>query len=110
MENPFIAAMRKELVALDTQNVMEQVVVTSLSQIHAVGQALHAESVTERFEKVSVPISDIIKRNNMFTFANRHDTKRKGKKDNCTPKQNMTLITQHFLSLQSRPDADMMDF
>ena len=55
-------------------------------------------------------ISDTIKRNNMFTFANRHDPKRKGKKDNCTPKQNMTLITQLFLSLQSRSDADMIDF
>ena len=109
MGNLFIAA-RPELVALDTQNVMEQVVVTSLSQIHAVGQALHAVSVAERLENVSVPISDTIKRNNMFTFANRHDPKRKGKKDNCKPNQNMTLITQLFLSLQSRPDADMMDF
>jgi hypothetical protein len=45
-----------------------------------------------------------------FTFANRLDRKRKGKNDNSTQKQNMTLITQLFLSLQSRPDADMMDF
>ena len=112
MGNPFIAT-RQELVALDTQNVMEQVVVTSLSQIHAVRQALHAAYVTERLEKASVPISDTIMftfANNMFTFANRPDPKRKGKKDNCTQKQNMTLITQLFLSLQSRRDADMMDF
>jgi hypothetical protein len=61
---------------------MKQVVVTSLSQIHAVDQALHAEYVTERLENNSVSISDTIKRNNMFTFANRPDPKRKGKKDN----------------------------
>jgi hypothetical protein len=109
MGKPFIAT-RQELVALDAQNVMEQVVVTSLSQIHAVGQTIHAAYVTERLENASVPISDTIKRNNMFTYANRPDPKRKGKKDTCTQKQNMTLITQHFLPLQSRPDADMMDF
>jgi hypothetical protein len=74
------------------------------------GQALHTAYVTERLEKASVPISDSVNRNNMFTFANRLDPKRKGKKDNCTQKQNMTLITQLFLSFQSRPDADMMDF
>ncbi|CAB4025852.1 Hypothetical predicted protein [Paramuricea clavata] len=100
----------QELVAFDTQNVMEKVVVTSLSQIHAVGQALHAAYVTERLEKASVPISDTIKRNNMFIFPNRPDPKTKGNEDNCTQKQNMTLITQLFLSLQSRPDADMMEF
>ncbi|CAB3986014.1 Hypothetical predicted protein [Paramuricea clavata] len=62
------------------------------------------------WKKDSVPISDTIKRNYMFTFANLPDLKRKGKKDNCTQKQNMTLITQLVLSLQSCPDADMMDF
>jgi hypothetical protein len=41
---------------------MEQVVVTSLSQIHAMGQALHTAYVTERLEKASVPISDTINR------------------------------------------------
>ena len=107
--NPFIAT-RQELVALDTQKNLEQVVVTSLSQTHAMGQALHTAYVTKRLEKASVPISDTISRNNMFTFANRLDRKRKGKKYNCTQKQNMTLITQLFLSLQSRLDADMMDF
>ena len=83
--NPFIAT-RQELVALDTQNVMEQVVVTSLFQIHAMGKALHTAYVTERLEKASVPTSDTINRNNMFTFANRLDRKRKGKNDNCTQK------------------------
>jgi hypothetical protein len=49
--NPFIPT-RQELVALDTQNVMEQVVVTSRSQIHAMGQVLQTAYVTERLKKL----------------------------------------------------------
>ena len=107
--NPFLAT-SQELVALDTQNVMEQPVATSLSQIREAGQALHAAYVKERLENASVPISDTITRNNMLTFANRPDPKKKGRKDSGVQRHNMTLVTQLFLSLQSRPDADMMDF
>ncbi|KAL8593865.1 hypothetical protein ACOMHN_018077 [Nucella lapillus] len=47
----------------------------------------------------------------MLTFANRPDpNKKKGTKDSGVQRQNMMLITQLFLSLQSRPDADMTDF
>jgi len=48
---------------------MEQVVTTSLSQIRETGQAFHAEYFMEKLEKVSWPLSDIILRNNMQTFA-----------------------------------------
>ncbi len=39
--NPFVAT-SMELVALDTQNVMEESVVAPHSEIREVGQALHA--------------------------------------------------------------------
>ena len=45
--NPFVAT-SLELVALDTQNVMEESVVASLSEIREVGQTLHAAYVRER--------------------------------------------------------------
>ena len=54
--NPFVAT-SLELVALDTQNVMEESVVASLSEIREVGQTLHAAYVGERLEYASVPIS-----------------------------------------------------
>jgi len=107
--NPFLAT-SQELVALDTQDVMEQAVATSLSQIRETGQALHAAYTMERLEKASTPVSDTITRNNLLTFANRPDHKKKGQKDSGIQRQNMTLITQLFLSLQSRHDADMTDF
>ena len=47
--NPF-GATSLELVALDTQNVMEESVVASLSEIREVGQTLHAAYVRERLE------------------------------------------------------------
>ena len=47
--NPFVAT-SLELVALDTQNVMEESVVASLSEIREFGQTLHAAYVRERLE------------------------------------------------------------
>ena len=58
--NPFLAT-SQELIALDTQTVMEQAVATSLSKIREAGQTLHAAYVMERLEKASVPVSDTIK-------------------------------------------------
>ncbi|KAL8561604.1 hypothetical protein ACOMHN_024839 [Nucella lapillus] len=108
--NPFLVTSH-ELIALDTHNVMEQAVTDSLSQIGETGQTLHAAYVMDRLEKASVSVTDSIKRNNMLTFANRPDpNKKKGTKDSGVQRQNMMLITQLFLSLQSRPDADMTDF
>ena len=77
--NPFVAT-SLELVALDTQNVMEESVVASLSEIREVGQTLHAVYVRESLEDSSVPISDIIKRNNMLTFANRPEMQKKAER------------------------------
>lgn len=105
--NPFRAT-SQELVSLDTQCVVEPSVVDSLSTIHEVGRELHQKYVSERLEKVTVPVSDTIKRNNKLTFANRPDTKKQNVKG--VQRQNMLLITQLFLSLQSRPDANMEDF
>ena len=107
--NPF-GATSMELVALDTQNVMEESVVASLSEIRQVGQTLHAAYVRERLEDPYVPISDTIKRNNLLTFANRPELRKKSRKDVGVQRHNMILVTQLFLSLQPRPDANMADF
>jgi hypothetical protein len=88
---------------------MEHVVALSLTQCQEAGKALHDNFVSTRIEKAEIPISDIIRRNNFFTFKNRPDTKKKASKIGIQ-KQNTTLITQLFLSLQSRPDADIAEF
>ena len=96
--NPFVAT-SMELVALDTQNVMEESVVASLSEIREVGQTLHAAYARERLNDSSVPISDIIKRKNMLTFANRPESD--------LVNTSTTLMTQNnylsgYLSLRGR--------
>ena len=108
MGNPFLAT-GHELVALDTCDVMENEVAMSLSKITELGKTLHSEYVDTRLTNATVPVSHTIKRNNSFTFSNRPDTRKKGEKVGML-KQNTTLITQLFLSLQSRPEADMVDF
>ena len=108
MGNPFLVK-SNELVALDTQCVMEQAVVDSLFKIKEIGEELYKSYVKERLESTTVPLSDTIKRNNLLTFANRPDPKKKGK-DSGTKKHNMSLITQLFLSLQSYPDSNISDF
>ena len=62
-----------------------------------------------RVDRASVAISDTISRNGIYTFVNRPDTWSKNEKVGVL-KQNAALVTQLFLSLQSRPDADMADF
>ena len=54
--NPFDPG--QELVALDTQKVMEQEVVKSLSRVVEVGADLHAQYVSQTFDKVSIPVSN----------------------------------------------------
>ena len=105
--NPFLSV-DHDLTALDTQEIVETEVSESLTSVHKVGMSLHLAYVEERLEKATKPISDIIPRTNILTFANRPD--RKAKRNHSIQKQNMTLITQLFLSLQSRPDADMAEF
>ena len=59
---------------------------------------------------MTVPVSNTIRRNTILTFGNRPDLSKKGNKTSGVQKKNKTLITQLFLSVQSRPNADMADF
>ena len=99
-----------ELVALDTQAVMEQEVIRYFGLVHQLGEDLHAHYVSQTIDQVTVPVSNTIKRNNILTFGNRPDLTKKGNKTSGVQKKNMILITQLFLSVQSRPDADMAEF
>ena len=86
---------------------MENVVAVSLSKITKVGKTIHLEYVDTRLTNTTVPVSHTIKRNRFFTFSNRPDTRKKGEKDGMLIQ--ITFITQLFISLQSRPEADMVD-
>jgi len=53
--NPFNNG--KDLVALHTQEVMEEEVVTSLTQLQNLGKDLHAEFLSHTIEQVTLPIT-----------------------------------------------------
>ena len=78
MGNPFLAT-GQQLLALNTQEVVEQEVATSLCKIRELGQAKHADYVLQRLEKCTLPVSETILRNKILTFANRPDSQ-KGRK------------------------------
>ena len=76
MGSPFLAT-DTELVALDTQDVMEPEVAAPLSLMPAIGETWHAEYTTQRLQNPLIPVSDTIPHQNIFTFANRPDLKKK---------------------------------
>ena len=59
---------------------------------------------------MTMPVSNTIQRNKILTFSNLPDLSKKGNKTIGVQKKNMTLMAQLFLSVQSRPDADMAEF
>ena len=100
-----------ELVTLDTGEIMDPEVVRSLTEAPKVGSNMYAEFVSERLEKGSKPLSDVIPRGKVYTFSNRPPVDLKKSTNKLgSAKANTALITKLFLSLQARPDADMDDF
>ena len=83
--------------------------VTSLTQLQNLGKDLHAEFVSHTNEQVTSPITNTLKRQEVLTFASRPVHTKKGTKSGSS-QRNSSLITKPFLSLQSRPDADMEEF
>ena len=55
-------------------------------------------------------MSNTIQRNEILTFSFLPDLSKKGNKTSGVQKKNMTLMTKLFLSVQSRPDADVAEF
>ena len=86
----------KELIALYTRDVMEDEVVISLNRVEDVGKALHEAYVQARVGKATVPISNTIPRNAMYTFANRPTPGSKKDEKLGVRKNNSILVTQLF--------------
>ena len=105
--NPFNNG--KDIVALHTQEVMEEEVITSLTQLQNLGKDLHAEFVSHTIEQVTSPITNTLKHQEILTFANRPVLTKKGTKSGSA-QRNSCLITKLCLSLQYRLDADMEKF
>ena len=75
--------------------------------VEETGQTLCRTYIEERIEKADIPISDTIPRAGLYTFSN-HPPVDTGK--TTSPKYQVALATKMFMSLQARPESDMIDF
>ena len=108
--NPF-KEMGKKLITLDTGEVMDPEIANCLREAPIIGKAMFTDFMENRIEKATKPFSDVIRRTNLFTFANRPPADlKKGADKLGSAKANTALITKLFMSLQARPDADIEDF
>ena len=108
--NPFKET-GSDLITLYTGEVMDPEVANYLRDAQNIGQTIFREFVSERIEKATKPLSDVIPRVRMYTFSNRPpaDLKKNVTKLGSA-KSNTVLITKLFLSLKASSDADIDDF
>lgn len=108
--NPF-KEIGSDLITLDTGEIMDPEIINCLREAPKTGQTKFREFVNTRIEVATKPLSDIIPRTNLFTFAKRPPIDlKKGSDKLGTAKANTALITKMFMSLQSRPDAEILEF
>ena len=96
---------------MNTGEIVDPDVTRSMTDAPKVGETMFRPFVEERLEKRIKPLSDVIKRPNVFIFTNRPHTDLKTVSDKTgSAKTNSALVTKLFMSLQTRPDADIDDF
>ena len=67
--NPFCYK-SNDLFALNTKEMMEEIVVISLRHLKQIGKDIYGKFMSETIEQDILPISNIIKRQKVLTFAN----------------------------------------
>ena len=108
--NPY-GETENQLVTLDTGEYMDPEISKSLKQLTSVGGELYSQYVKERIEDCSKPISDVISKPKLYTFLKPPSvTLSKGAAKLAYCKASAAIVTQMFVSLQARPDSDMLDF
>ena len=80
---------------------------------HNLRQVTFQTDILSFVDKVSVPLSDNIKRSNMLAFANQPELMKQcsisSSKDAGVERHNMIMVAQIFLLLHSRQDANVAD-
>ena len=85
---------------LDTGEVMEPEIANFLMEAPNIGKAMFTGFVRDRIEKATKPLSDVIPKANLYSFANRPPVDpKKGADKLGSAKANTVLITKLFMSL-----------
>ena len=90
-----------------TKLIMTDVIVNCIRDLRSVENELYKDYAETRFMDGSKAITNTIHRNKLLTFQKPPE---KPKRDYESLKQNTALVSQLFLSIQSRRDADMGEF
>lgn len=107
--NPFIED-SKDLIVLDTKEVIGDNAVDSLRTVETIGQSQYEKYVDERLKQRSTPISNIISKNNVSPFKKTSPTKKsKTSHQIRSLKSNCELFSRMYISCQSR-NGDMDEF
>ena len=85
---------------------MEPEVISSYRNLDPLGEALHDSLVEHRLVKFDVPYSDTVHKNSLYSFSNHPDNKNSKPDKYKALKKSTVLITQMFMSLQSRPNPE----
>uniref|UniRef100_A0A1X7T7W9 Tesmin/TSO1-like CXC domain-containing protein n=1 Tax=Amphimedon queenslandica TaxID=400682 RepID=A0A1X7T7W9_AMPQE len=109
MENPFLEE-SKDLLRLDTKDIMDEVVVSSICHAEEKGKEQYHTFVTNRLAHRITPLSDPIKKNKLPLFS-RPPTKEKSKSSLkvSSLKSDVSLFSRLYIACQSR-DGDLDDF
>ena len=86
---------------------MDPEIALSLRTALSVGKNMFSQFVSNRLEKASMPLSDVIPRANLFTFNNRPPSDlTRGVDKLGSAKANAVLIIKLFMSLQVKLQGD----
>ena len=97
----------KDVIVLDTKEVMRKNACTSFQTVTAIGQSQYDNYVAERLDKRVTPVSDIISKNNMNLFCRRSQLKQSRTSHQIrTLKSNCELFGRMYISCQSRNEDE----
>ena len=109
MGNPFLEE-SKDLLQLDTRDIIDPAVAASIHQAEEVGQQQYEAYITDRLLERSVPISEPIKKNKLLLFSQPPPKARsKSAPQVSSLKSDVSLFSRLYISCQSR-DGNLEDF
>ena len=106
--NPF-AVDSKELIAIDTKDIMDKLVEATVESAKSIGEKQFAEYKEGRLLALTKPIDDTISRNKLPTFSARPIPKATKKIEVTDLKRNVKMFSQLYIANQRR-NGDLEDF
>ena len=99
----------KDLIALDTKDIMPERVVESVKNAHRIGVSQYNSYMEERLEKCLVAVTDTISKNDLPLFGSPQPSKSKTKQQIAALKNDCNLFTWLYFACQTR-DGNLEEF